>query len=397
MKNIKYASMEDIDNISISLDFKKSGIPFIVNGEERVLKNDYHTLVIGEDDIQKDSRVIAPLIDCISQVGESFMVNDRSGSLFNKFNNLLKDKNYNVVCINLDNPSCGSYFNIFDLPYKLYKNNNKDKALEILEDIGFYLLYENGEKGSDPFWINSATNFFVGCVLYLFENGLEVDLNKVYELSGKISKEDIKPNTTIYTYLSGTLNAPNETKSSIISVFNQKINKYVSRENLCNMLSKSSVDLENLKSEKTAIFIVEGTSGIASNLVSLVVSQIYYSLNIYGNSSKFNIILSSFDDIVPIKNICNIISLGSSFNINFIVFIKNFLSLNNLYGRENGEMLKIYFKNIIYLYSNDVETLEYISKLIGNDDSISSLRNLKDNEALFIIIRVLPFIVNLCE
>ena len=38
----------------------------------------------------------------------------------------------------------------------------------------------------------------------------------------------------------------------------------------------------------------------------------------------------------------------------------------NMYGKENAEILKMYFGNIVYLLSNDVYTLEEISNLCGN-------------------------------
>ena len=61
----------------------------------------------------------------------------------------------------------------------------------------------------------------------------------------------IDKNSSIYFNLSGTLLAPNENRGSIISVFNQKIKRYITRENLCEMmtqkrLSPASRDIQNI-------------------------------------------------------------------------------------------------------------------------------------------------------
>ena len=144
-----------------------------------------------------------------------------------------------------------------------------------------------------------------------------------------------------------------------------------------------------------AIFIIEGASEVSSNIVSLITNQIYHICNIYGNENKINIILDNFDTVAPIKSVESLLSLCSSLNITITSFIKNFTSLNNLYGKETGENLKIYFKNMIYLYSNDTSTLEYISRVCGSLEYMGELRNLKENEALFILIRNNPFIVNI--
>ena len=111
-----------------------------------------------------------------------------------------------------------------------------------------------------------------------------------------------------------------------------------------------------------AIFIIEGASEVSSNIVSLITNQIYHICNIYGNENKINIILDNFDTVAPIKSVESLLSLCSSLNITITSFIKNFTSLNNLYGKETGENLKIYFKNMIYLYSNDTSTLELVMK-----------------------------------
>lgn len=37
-----------------------------------------------------------------------------------------------------------------------------------------------------------------------------------------------------------------------------------------------------------------------------------------------------------------------------------------MYGKENAEVIKMCFNNIIYLLSNDIYTLDEISKLCGN-------------------------------
>ena len=49
-------------------------------------------------------------------------------------------------------------------------NNNQDKALKLIEDIAYYLFGEPA-KNEDPFWLNSAKNYFCGLALYLFEYG----------------------------------------------------------------------------------------------------------------------------------------------------------------------------------------------------------------------------------
>ena len=229
MEKIEFVNDEIVKNISSDVYTGKTGITFNYKGDERILNNNYHTLVISEDDLQKQEKIMPPLFKQIRKAGQSFIINDKSGILYKKFSEDFKKTGYEVICLNLDNPVNSDSFNILELSYNLYKDGNIDKALEILENAGYYILYEKQEKSVDPFWINSATNFFVGCTLYMFENEKDISLNKILELTDKLRKEDIKEGSIIYTYLSGILLAPNDTKGKVYYLYLNKslINMYL--------------------------------------------------------------------------------------------------------------------------------------------------------------------------
>ena len=385
MEKIKYASDEDIINISLPISEKKSGIPFIFNGEKRVINNNYHTLAIADDDKQKYDKIINPLIEQISLSEESFVISSNNRKIYEKYNSLLKDKGYNVICLDFDNPANFDSFNILELAYNLYKNNNQDKAIEIIENVGYYIFYDKETKNLDSFWINSAISLFIGIVLYSFDKEQKFELNKIRDLLDIIKIEDIEKNTPMYNYLSGTFLAPNETKGGIISVFNQKFNMIVTRESLCKMLSNSNFDLKDITNKKQAIFMIEGTNNISKNLISLIINQIYYICNIYDNNNKINMIIDNFDELCPIKNVENIIYSFNNYNVILTTFIKSFTRMEKIYGDDGIPIIMTYFKNLLYLLSADLKTLEYISELCGKPEYVSNLMNMKENEALYII------------
>ena len=92
-------------------------------------------------------------------------------------------------------------------------------------------------------------------------------------------------------------------------------------------------------------------------------------------------------------------TLARSNNIRFNIYVKSLLELNNTYGKENVEILKMSFGNIIYLLANDRETLEEISKLCGQTKTevglvplitVEELKLLKMFEAIILIPRINP-------
>lgn len=412
MSYARWATEEEKVQISIpvnlSTDLKKSGTPFMYDNENLyLLKNNYHTLVIGSTGSGKTQSIVLPQIKLSARAGESLVVSDPKGELYKNTANVLEKEGFKVNVINLDNPNLGNSYNPLNFPYELYKSGNKDKAMEMLEDLGYYLLYDKNDRGSDPFWINSTIDYFTGIVLYLFENAKEEEINlvSVSALANKFSNKEniykfmskIEKNTAIYLNVSGTLNSPDETRGSILSVFNQKIKKYIYKESLTNMLLKTDFNFKNIGVEKTALFIIGGLSSYADGLIPLIINQIYNAVDLYGNKEKnVNIILDEFDSLLPMKNFYKLITSSRSIYIKFTVIIKSFMDLVNLYGKEDTEFLKQCFQTIIYLISTDISTLEEISALCGKASENSMLIDVEDLkrlnvfEAIVLVLREMP-------
>ena len=182
------------------------------------------------------------------------------------------------------NPKYGDSWNPLTLPYKLYQEGEKDKALKIIEDLGYY-LFTDIKDTSDPFWINTAIDYFSGLVLYLFEkaNKEQINLRSVFALAIELQNEEkakqflkeIGKNNQIYYNVSGTLETAYDTRAGIISTFNQRSKIYVSREILSNMMLKSNFDITNIPNEKTIVYIISGLSSYSNSLIPLFVSQVF--------------------------------------------------------------------------------------------------------------------------
>ena len=393
------------------MDYKKnvkgSGIPLIY-AENTVFttKDNSHSLIVGSMGSGKTQTMILPLIKLSMLAGESVVVNDPKGDIYKMTAKEFKKREYNTIVLDFDNSIYGNHYNPFDLAYKLYKDNKKDKAMDIIEEIGYYIFTDN-KSAADPFWTISTINYFTGLCLYLFKTSNEcINLKDVFKFANKFidDKEsekllkEVSDDDSIYCNICGTLAAPKETRGSIVATFNQKLKKYVSKENLSKMMSKTDFDISSIANDKTVIYIVSGYSDYSNTLIPLFINQVFETVNIYGkHEKKINIILDEFDNLLPIKNFSEIISYSRGININFTCVIKSFINLVNTYGKENSEIIKLCFSNIVYLYANDLVTLEEISKLCGNESdkkpliSPEELKMLEPFEAVFLIPRVMPF------
>lgn len=416
MNYSKMATKEEIakklTKINPKKGIEKSGIPIMYENEDLYIEDKTdNSLIIGSTGSGKTQAIILPTLKLAMKAKESCLVVDPKGELYTITANNFKKEGYNTIVLDFDQAKYGNNWNPMTFPYKLYKEGNKDKAMELLEDLGYYLFTEINElKTSDPFWTNTAIDYFTGLVLYLFENGKPEDINikSVCDLSISLNEKEkieelmknIDKKSAIYYNLSGTLNAPQDTRESILSVFNQKTKKYVAREKLSNMLSKNDFDITEISNEPTIIFAISGYSS-NNNLILLLASQIITGVDLYGHKEKnMNLLLDEFDALLPIKNFNKLMMYVRSIKIRLIALIQNFSNLNNTYGNEQTDVLTCCFSNIIYLYSNDIYTLEYISKLCGSKEengkivplvTPEELKTLQLLESIVLMMRTMPF------
>ena len=388
-------------------EVKASGLPMAYDDEYLYISDRLnHSLVVGTTGSGKTQVITLPLLELANKAGESIVVHDTKNELYETTKDRFKENGYNIIRLNFDDAMDCNNWNPLDLPYRLYKEGNKDKAQDMLEELAFYLLNDLEEVNADPFWINTAINYFTGLTLYAFENEKEVSLNTIRELdtlvkeNGTDIKDKLDKKSSAYINLSGVLNAPPETKGSILAVFSQKIKRFISKENLSKVLSKSDFDIANIGKEKTIIYVVSGNSNNSERLLPLLISQVYYAKDEYSKKEgKINIIVDDFFGLYPIRNFEKILNYSRGIYITFTLMIRGFNDLKNKYGKEETDILKLCFANLVYLLSQDIETLDEISNLCGKTCeegivkpliSVEELKTLKVFEAIILIPRIMP-------
>lgn len=407
MKFARWETLENMKELTPLLKvnghekIKSSGLPFAYDdGYLYVNGRANHTLVIGTTGSGKTQCVTLPMLNQAWLAGESVIVSDSSYELYETTKDDFKKNGYKIYKINLDEATETNNWNPFDLIKKLYEEKNYDKALDELDLLGYYLINGPEEQNSDPFWINSAVNYFSGICLYLLENKEKLNIDSIYEIDNIIKEnpekflKSLNKKTTSYINLSCVLLAPTDTKMSIITVFDNKYKLFIAKENLKNMLSKSDFDITKLSEEKTVVFIKAGKSKISANLLPLFIEQVYADKS---DKNRLNIIVDEFYSANPILDFPKMLSYSREVGILFTVMVRGFNDLKKTYGVEGAEMVKLGFSNIVYLLSQDIATLEEISKLCGETDkkqplvTIEDLKCMRPFEAIILTIRMMPF------
>ncbi len=398
--------------------YSKKGKMWVDNGED-------HYLVMGATGSGKTVIVAKPMIKLLSKHGESMILTDPKGELYEDTAAMLKEEGYNIVVLNFRNPQQGNAWNPMSLPYELYKEGNSDKAIELLDDLAINILHDE-QKSSDPFWNNTAADYFSGLSLGLFEDGTpeQINLNSV-NLMSSLGEErfggpnnnyikeyfnDKDPSKPAYVNASGTVFTTDETKQGIISTFKQKIKIFSSRENLSEMLSYTDFDMRDIGRKKTAVFIiVQDEKKTLHPLATIFIKQCYETLidvaQECGGKLPFrtNFILDEFANMPPLKDVTTMVTAARSRHIRFTFIIQNFAQLTQVYGKENGDTIRGNC-NLVYLISSEIAALEEISKMCGEVKSkekektastplvtVSDLQRLNKFEIIILRRRMYPY------
>lgn len=402
-----------------------AGIPLINNGKDIWVDNgEYHNLVIGSTGSGKTETIVKPMVNLLSKKGESMVITDPKGELYEYCADYLKEQGYKIIVLNFRDPKNGNAWNPLTLPYQNYKNGNVDKSTELLDDVALNIIRDPNNK-SEPFWENSAADYFSGLALGLFMDAKEeeVNMNSINYMSS-VGEERFAASTYIkeyfnlkgqdssaYIFASGTINAPKDTAGGITSTFRQKIRTFASREILSEMLSYSDFDMRDIGREKTAVFmIIHDEKTTYHSLLTIFIKQCYETLIDVAKENggklqyRTNFILDEFANMPPLKDVDSMVSAARSRDIRFTFIIQNFAQLNDVYGKEVAEVIKGNCGNWIYLISTEMAALEEISKMCGEVKSkekdktastplvtVTDLQKLKLFEAIIIRLRKYPF------
>ena len=429
---------KDVERVVLKeRNYKAAGVPFILNSKEAYVNNgEDHTIIIGSTGSGKTECGILPTARILAKAGESMIITDPKGEIYQKIGALLKEEGYNIILLNFRDPQRGNSWNPFSLPYKFYKEgkenhdqNKSDKSMELLEDLGANILTDPNSKANDPFWENASKDYFAALAMGLFEDAPEdaININSInlmatqgeqkfgrsfYDREYFTMKGETSP---AYISASAIINTAQDTKAGVLSTFRTKTRIFSSREALSEMLSRSNFDMSTIGRQKTAVFMmIHDEKKTYHALLTIFVKQVYESLideafKCEGGRLpiRTNFLLDEFANMPALKDVDSMITASRSRNIRFTFIIQNFSQLNQVYGADMAETIKGNC-NIHFLLTTELKALEEISKLCGDKKpkkpkegevadpirplvTVSDLQHMKKFEYLIKRMRFSPF------
>lgn len=415
-----------------------SGVPMFWDPSYQYVYCDHldnHTLVIGPTGSKKSRLVAMPQAFVLGAAGENMIITDPKAEIYRRTAAYLERQGYRIQVLNLRNPNLGDMWNPLIIPYRYYCAGDVDRAYEFVNDIAQNMVC-NEQNVSDPFWNNSAASFFFGLTILLFKYCYEHNLSQKdvtmqnvialrYNLLSQAPGEAKEHPSVLWRYaktdpiilnnLVGTVETAEDTRSGIVSTFDQKMRMFSIQPNLMEMLSGNTIDFDIISENPTVIFLVlpdekTGYHSIGSLFIKQSYEYLIYLAQNKTNSAlmqaslqrRMNYIIDEFASLPAIHDFPALITAARSRNIRFTLIIQSKHQLIQRY-KEEADTIMTNCTNWIVLTCRENSFLKELSELCGKTsesnpvvtpDSIQRL-NKDSGEALLISGRNRPFITHL--
>lgn len=378
---------------------------------------DTHSMILGDTGSMKTLRFVLPLIYTCAAAGESMLIVDPKGELCKKTHRHLEKQGYQVVTLNFRTPHLSpDRWNPLSRIAEAYHRGGmgKQEAMLLLNDLIAELFYDKPCK--DPYWNESAGQFCLGLAQLMLEVEEKEDFNMKNLLQWRYEKYldgtlqstfDMLPRDWEgYQNLAGTLllEAQN-TKSCILSTFDQMLRLFKSSPELTEMLSENTFNVSSMGVRKMAVFLVVPDEKTTYHpLASMFVAQSYAALLELAekfNSAlplRVNYILEEFCNMPKLPELLPMLTAARSRNIRLHLVIQSYGQMVAKYGEQDSRAVMDNCSNLIYLHSRELSFLNYVSQLAGRNAygrpliSASRLQRLKKNETLIFHDRCYPFL-----
>lgn len=347
--------------------------------------DDIHTLCIGATRSGKSRSVVLQSIGFIGLAGESMIISDPKGELFQYTYPYLQSLGYEVIALDFKNPLKSSRYNFLQNVIDAVNADDIPKAIDYAWDITSSLV---GETKGERIWNDGEASVIASSILavvcdnksspeyqnltnvyYFISNMCQMEGN---DLPLNKYMKTLSPTHPAKALLGISEVAPTRTRGSFFTAALTTLRLFTNPL-IYSMTCTSDFKLQDTGVIKRALFIIlpdEKTTYYS--LASLFISQHYELLvNVADNRGgrlkrRVNLILDEFGNFTKIPSFANKLTIGGGRGIRFNLFVQSLTQVEEKYGRENAITIKGNCAIWIYLCADDPQTLDEISKRLGN-------------------------------
>lgn len=407
------------------------GLPMLSNGRVAYVNDtDSHALIMGATGSKKSRLFVMPMMEMIAKAGESVVVNDPKGELYERTSGLFAAEGYGIQVVNLREPLRSNGWNPIRHAYDMMKAGREDEAIAFVNDLATAIFTPKRLSKTDPFWEQMSRALFQGLCNMLIEGedifGAEsMTFTSLTTLADNLAGPDegsvgltnrllerYKPDSMARMNLR-SVRGSDKTFENIKVSYNAPMQALYSQKALMRMLSRHELDFRQLGEKKSVLYIIMPDEKMTLHfLVSLIVKQCYEELIALAQKRndltlpvRVNFLLDEFSNLPEIPDMSAMISAARSRNIRFYLVVQSMHQLMSKYG-EDAQTIRGNCNDWVFLTSRELELLQELEALCGVNArtgealiSVSQLQRLnKDTgEALILCGRNYPYIAHLAD
>ena len=384
----RWATIDEIQNASTYVDltantYPGAGIPLLSNGKEAYVDNkDTHTLIFGATGSKKTRLFCMPMLNMFVKAGESFIVTDPKGELYDRTSGITKEYGYNTVVLDFRNIGNGDMWNPLAIPYEIYKSGDKETGMAMANDFISTIAEPFRQQSKDIFWSEMASSFLLSNLLVLMESAKpeEVNVASLARLCAPDCEKDLialskkmKDDSIAGMNYNGIFVGASDTKRSIYTSAYGMVRIFNVQKNLTRMLAGNTVDLRSIGKNKTAVYLIVPDEKTTFHfLVTVFIKQAYEVLISEAQQCegfklpiRVNFVLDEFCNIPKIPDMPSMISAARSRNMRYFLVAQSLHQLKGKYN-EDADTIKGNCDNWVFLTSKELALLNEISDLCGS-------------------------------
>lgn len=406
----RFTTWEEVDQQYKSVPKKdksyegSGGVPIarnIYKDEIYIDDSPVNNLVIGLTRSGKGEMYVFPTIDIYSRAEKkpSLIINDPKGELVGASKDTLEERGFEVFILNVMDPLNSISYNLLQLIKDAYKKGDYSQA-QLLCNTLTKTLYHN-PNSKDPFWEQCSMSLVNSLILAVCDKYIGTDkeykitMYTVADMLATLGSKDYEdedgnrlnalddyfknlPDHSVAKKQYATSNfAKGNTRSSIFTSAMSELNLFTLEE-IAKMTSKNSLDLKSIgfdtstSAKPKAIFMVTPDYDCSNHkIVSIFIDQLYYVLSKESSVGRGKcdrevvFLLDEFGNLPTINDMASKLTVCLGRNIRFNLIIQAYQQLERLYGKDS-KTIEGNCGNQIYILSNDKDTKEKFSTLIGN-------------------------------
>lgn len=365
------------------------------------IKKDCHSMNIGSTRSGKTRTEVLQTIGALGLAGESMVLADPKGELYNYTEPYLKRLGYKVIALDFKNPLKSDGYNFLQPIIYAVNEENLSKAIGCAWDLTRSLV---GEAKGEKIWNQGEASIIASCILSVVYDNKDrpeyQNMTNVYYFIYEMCKapanpkdkmsivkymnelKDINPDHPAIGLIAISEIAPERTRGSFYTSALTTLNLFTNPL-IYSMTRQSDFNPKDVGREKTAVFIIlPDEKSTYYPLASLFCSQNYAALVEVADSLggrlpiRTNFVLDEFGNFTEIPDFTKQLTVGGGRGCRFNLFLQSFSQLEKVYGKDDAKTIKSNCENWIYLQADDQETLKEVSdkldKYTASSYSVSS-------------------------